>query len=44
MPADKKSVKKKIETAILVVSTILIASYIILTICTMLNYIKTKMV
>ena len=44
MPADKKSVKKKIETAILVVSTILIVSYIILTICTMLNYIKTKMV
>ena len=44
MSADKKSVKKKIETAILVISTILIVSYIIWTICTMLNYISTKIV
>lgn len=44
MSANKKSIKKKIETAILIVSTILIVSYIILAIYTMLDYISTKMV
>lgn len=44
MSADKKSVKKKIETAILVLFTVLIVSFIVWTIYTMLNYMSTKMV
>ena len=44
MSADKKTVTKKIKNIILVISTILIVSYIILTIYTMWNYISTKMV
>ena len=44
MSADKKAVTKKIKNIILVISTILIVSYIILTIYTMLDYISTKMV
>lgn len=44
MYADKKSVKKKIETAIIVLFTVLIVSFIVWTIYTMLNYMSTRMV
>lgn len=44
MSADKKAMTKKIKNIILVISTILIVSYIILTIHTMLDYVSVKMV
>ena len=44
MSADKKSIKKKIETAILVLSAIVIVFLIVWTIYTMLNYISVKTV
>lgn len=44
MSADKKSIRKKIKTAILVISAILIVSYIIWTVCTMLDYVSVKKV
>lgn len=44
MSADKKSIKKKIKTAILVLSAIFIVFFIVWTIYTMLNYISVKKV
>lgn len=44
MSADKKTIKKKIETAILVLSAIVIVFLIVWTIYTMLNYISVKTV
>lgn len=44
MSADKKSIKKKIENAILVLSAIVIVVLIVWTIYTMLNYISVKTV
>lgn len=44
MHADKKSVKKKIEIAILVLTTVLTVSLIVWTIYTMLDYMSVKTV
>lgn len=44
MSADKKSIKKKIENSILVLSAIVIVVLIVWTIYTMLNYISVKTV
>ena len=44
MSADKKAIRKKIETAIIVLFTVLIVSFIVWTIYTILYYMSTKMV